>query len=114
MPFSLSLLFLDRQSYAVPFSNGFRDYVRATATPAKSSSRKTKSRSASTNGQAAARTTTGRLSPAELRRSVQNQAQVFKVLADEIRLGILASLLNGQAGELNVTGLCKRLGQSQP
>ncbi|MCA9081590.1 MAG: winged helix-turn-helix transcriptional regulator [Planctomycetaceae bacterium] len=38
--------------------------------------------------------------------------QVFKLLADETRLKILLYLL--REGELNVTSLCERLGQSQP
>jgi ArsR family transcriptional regulator len=37
---------------------------------------------------------------------------VFKLLADETRLRILMYL--AQSGELNVTELCDRLGQSQP
>ena len=38
--------------------------------------------------------------------------QIFKLLADETRLRILAYLAH--EGELNVTELCERLGQSQP
>lgn len=38
--------------------------------------------------------------------------QVFKLLADETRLKVLMYLL--REGELNVTSLCQRLGQSQP
>lgn len=38
--------------------------------------------------------------------------QVFKLLADETRLKVLMYLL--REGELNVTSLCERLGQSQP
>ncbi len=38
--------------------------------------------------------------------------QVFKLLADETRLKVLMYLL--REGELNVTALCERLGQSQP
>ncbi len=38
--------------------------------------------------------------------------QVFKLLADENRLRILLDL--GREGELNVTAICDRLGQSQP
>jgi ArsR family transcriptional regulator len=38
--------------------------------------------------------------------------QVFKLLADETRLRILMYL--AREGELNVTELCERLGQSQP
>ncbi len=38
--------------------------------------------------------------------------QVFKLLADETRLKVLLYLM--REGELNVTSLCERLGQSQP
>ncbi|MCA8999119.1 MAG: winged helix-turn-helix transcriptional regulator [Planctomycetaceae bacterium] len=38
--------------------------------------------------------------------------QVFKLLADETRLKIL--FLLGREGELHVSALCDRLGQSQP
>ena len=38
--------------------------------------------------------------------------QVFKLLSDETRLRILSYL--GREGELHVTALCDRLGQSQP
>ena len=44
--------------------------------------------------------------------SVRDLAQVFKLLSDETRLRILLYL--AQAGELHVTDLCNRLGQSQP
>lgn len=43
---------------------------------------------------------------------IKELCQVFKLLADETRLRILLYL--AQAGELNVTTLCERLGQSQP
>lgn len=43
---------------------------------------------------------------------VRELGQVFKLLADETRLRILMYL--AQAGELNVSELCERLGQSQP
>lgn len=43
---------------------------------------------------------------------VNELCQVFKLLADETRLRILMYL--AQEGELNVTALCDRLGQSQP
>ena len=43
---------------------------------------------------------------------VNELCQVFKLLADETRLRILMYL--AQEGELNVTELCERLGQSQP
>lgn len=44
--------------------------------------------------------------------SVRDLAQVFKLLSDETRLRILLFL--AQNGELHVTDLCNRLGQSQP
>jgi len=44
-------------------------------------------------------------------RHVQTMAQLFRVLGDKTRLRILMVL---QQGELNVTGLCKKLGLSQP
>ena len=43
---------------------------------------------------------------------VRELAQVFKLLSDETRLRILLYL--AQSGELHVTNLCNRLGQSQP
>jgi ArsR family transcriptional regulator, arsenate/arsenite/antimonite-responsive transcriptional repressor len=45
----------------------------------------------------------------ELERSL---LQIFKLLADETRLKILLSL--AREGELHVSALCERLGQSQP
>jgi ArsR family transcriptional regulator len=44
--------------------------------------------------------------------TVRDLAQVFKLMSDETRLRILLYL--AQAGELHVTDLCNRLGQSQP
>ncbi len=44
--------------------------------------------------------------------AVRELAQVFKLLSDETRLRILFYL--AQNGELHVTDLCSRLGQSQP
>src|SRR5947209_664384 len=44
--------------------------------------------------------------------AVRDLAQVFKLMSDETRLRILLYL--AQAGELHVTDLCNRLGQSQP
>ena len=44
--------------------------------------------------------------------AVRELAQVFKLLSDETRLRILLYL--AQNGELHVTDLCTRLGQSQP
>jgi len=43
---------------------------------------------------------------------VRDLAQVFKLMSDETRLKILLYL--AQNGELHVSDLCKRLGQSQP
>ena len=40
--------------------------------------------------------------------------QVFKLLSDETRLRILFYLALSPDGELHVTDLCNRLGQSQP
>ena len=44
--------------------------------------------------------------------SVRELAQVFKLMSDETRLKILLYL--AQNGELHVSDLCHRLGQSQP
>ena len=44
--------------------------------------------------------------------AIRELAQVFKLLSDETRLRILFYL--AQNGELHVTDLCNRLGQSQP
>src|SRR3954462_5147233 len=44
--------------------------------------------------------------------AVRDLAQVFKLMSDETRLRILLYLAN--SGELHVTDLCNRLGQSQP
>jgi ArsR family transcriptional regulator len=44
--------------------------------------------------------------------TIRDLAQVFKLLSDETRLRILIYL--AQSGELHVTDLCTRLGQSQP
>ncbi|MFO0958907.1 MAG: metalloregulator ArsR/SmtB family transcription factor [Isosphaeraceae bacterium] len=44
--------------------------------------------------------------------AVRDLAQVFKLMSDETRLRILLYL--AQSGELHVTDLCTRLGQSQP
>ena len=46
--------------------------------------------------------------------SVRELAQVFKLLSDETRLRILFYLALSPNGELHVTDLCHRLGQSQP
>ena len=46
--------------------------------------------------------------------SVRELAQVFKLLSDETRLRILFYLALSPDGELHVTDLCRRLGQSQP
>ena len=56
---------------------------------------------------------TGNDEEADLSDQMVNElCQVFKLLADETRLRILMYL--AQEGELNVTELCERLGQSQP
>jgi len=44
--------------------------------------------------------------------TVRDLSQVFKLLSDETRLRILLYL--AQSGELHVTDLCGKLGQSQP
>lgn len=44
--------------------------------------------------------------------AVRDLAQVFKLMSDETRLRILLYL--AQSGELHVTDLCTKLGQSQP
>ena len=44
--------------------------------------------------------------------AVRDLSQVFKLLSDQTRLRILLYL--AQSGELHVTDLCNRLGQSQP
>jgi ArsR family transcriptional regulator len=70
--------------------------------------RKETKRGAETNGQVA---TMG----AEVSdQSVRELAQVFKLLSDETRLRILFYLALSPHGELHVTDLCQRLGQSQP
>jgi ArsR family transcriptional regulator len=46
--------------------------------------------------------------------SIRELAQVFKLLSDETRLRILFYLALSEEGELHVTELCNRLGQSQP
>jgi DNA-binding transcriptional ArsR family regulator len=51
-------------------------------------------------------------SAAEREKELREFANVFALLSDETRLRILAYLL--QNGELNVTDLCNRLGQTQP
>src|SRR4051812_7906163 len=50
--------------------------------------------------------------PAVTDQAVRDLAQVFKLMSDETRLRILLYLAN--SGELHVTDLCNRLGQSQP
>ncbi len=52
------------------------------------------------------------LMPPVPEQSVRDLAQVFKLMSDETRLRILLYL--AQNGELHVTDLCNRLGQSQP
>lgn len=68
--------------------------------------RKTTKRAGETNGHAVASM------PAVSEQAVRELAQVFKLLSDETRLRILLYL--AQNGELHVTDLCNRLGQSQP
>jgi ArsR family transcriptional regulator len=50
--------------------------------------------------------------PALFEPAIREVARVFKLLSDETRLRILFYL--AQSGELHVTDLCHRLGQSQP
>jgi ArsR family transcriptional regulator len=50
--------------------------------------------------------------PSISEQAVRDLAQVFKLMSDETRLRILVYL--AQSGELHVTDLCNRLGQSQP
>ena len=63
---------------------------------------------AETNGQASTS------APEVSDQSVRELAQVFKLLSDETRLRILFYLALSPNGELHVTDLCQRLGQSQP
>ena len=66
----------------------------------------TSKRSGETNGHSVA------VMPPVSEPVVRELAQVFKLLSDETRLRILLYL--AQNGELHVTDLCNRLGQSQP
>jgi ArsR family transcriptional regulator, arsenate/arsenite/antimonite-responsive transcriptional repressor len=50
--------------------------------------------------------------PEATEKTLREFANIFKLLCDENRLRILALLL--RSSELNVTGLCTRLGQAQP
>jgi DNA-binding transcriptional ArsR family regulator len=50
--------------------------------------------------------------PPVAEQTVRDLSQVFKLLSDETRMRILLYL--AQAGELHVTDLCNKLGQSQP
>src|SRR5579883_3596361 len=70
--------------------------------------RKDTKRSLDTNGQVST------LGPEVSDQSVRELAQVFKLLSDETRLRILFYLALSPHGELHVTDLCQRLGQSQP
>ncbi|WP_165249860.1 ArsR/SmtB family transcription factor [Paludisphaera soli] len=54
------------------------------------------------------------LAPEVSDQSIRELAQVFKLLSDETRLRILFYLALSEDGELHVTELCNRLGQSQP
>src|SRR5271156_3092053 len=65
-------------------------------------------RQAETNGQSST------AAPEVSDQSVRELAQVFKLLSDETRLRILFYLALSPNGELHVTDLCRRLGQSQP
>jgi DNA-binding transcriptional ArsR family regulator len=62
------------------------------------------------------RTATGRSqgtpAPTAADKSIRELVQVARLLSDETRLRIL--FLLAQNGELHVTDLCERLGQSQP
>lgn len=69
--------------------------------------RKAGKRTAEING----RSSTGAFPPIS-DQTVRDLAQVFKLMSDETRLRILLYL--AQSGELHVTDLCSRLGQSQP
>ena len=70
--------------------------------------RKETKRTSETNGQVAT------MGPEVSDQSVRELAQVFKLLSDETRLRILFYLALSPQGELHVTDLCQRLGQSQP
>ena len=70
--------------------------------------RKETKRSSTGNGQLA------HSAPEVSDQSVRELAQVFKLLSDETRLRILFYLALSPDGELHVTDLCNRLGQSQP
>jgi DNA-binding transcriptional ArsR family regulator len=72
-----------------------------------SMARKEAKRSPEFNGEAVA-------APEVSDQSVRELAQVFKLLSDETRLRILFYLALSPNGELHVTDLCTRLGQSQP
>ena len=58
--------------------------------------------------------TTLAVMPPVSEQAVRELAQVFKLLSDETRLRILFYLALSPHGELHVTDLCQRLGQSQP
>src|SRR5436305_7350020 len=70
--------------------------------------RKETKRASDANGQVAT------MGPEVSDQSVRELAQVFKLLSDETRLRILFYLALSPHGELHVTDLCQRLGQSQP
>jgi DNA-binding transcriptional ArsR family regulator len=70
--------------------------------------RKDTKRASETNGQVAT------MGTEVSDQSVRELAQVFKLLSDETRLRILFYLALSPHGELHVTDLCQRLGQSQP
>lgn len=57
--------------------------------------------------------TKGRIAMPELSEQLEKDVvQVFKLLSDETRLRVLMHLI--REGELHVTALCDKLGQSQP
>src|SRR6516225_11379168 len=72
--------------------------------------RKETKRSSTSNGHLG----NGSSGPEVSDQSVRELAQVFKLLSDETRLRILFYLALSPDGELHVTDLCHRLGQSQP
>lgn len=71
-------------------------------------------KSATSNGNANGNAKTEEVVPEVSDQSIRELAQVFKLLSDETRLRILFYLALSETGELHVTELCNRLGQSQP
>lgn len=68
----------------------------------------------STSGNGNGNGDTQEIAPEVSDQSIRELAQVFKLLSDETRLRILFFLALSENGELHVTELCQRLGQSQP